>query len=73
MLIAVIFAVLVTIFLVFRDMRVQFNIAIEMLEVVSSLFLSGEIDEDTFIKRKSQITDKFNWYQRHLYNKLKRN
>lgn len=73
MFIAVIFAVLVTIFLVFRDMRVQFNIAIEMLEVVSSLFLSGEIDEDTFIKRKSQITDNFNWYQRHLYNKLKRN
>ena len=69
--IGVLVTIAITVFFVFRDMKIQFNLAIKMLEVVSSLFISGELEESDYIARKTQIIEEFNWYQRHLYYKLK--
>ena len=67
----IIVAIIITIVLKLRDSRIQLELAIEMLEAISAMFMSGVITEGDYMERKAQIIDGFNPYQKRLYDKLK--
>lgn len=70
-LVGIIVAIIITIVLKLRDSRIQLELAVEMLEAISAMFMSGVITEGDYIERKAQIIDGFSSYQKRLYNKMK--
>ena len=69
--IGVLVAVAFTLFVVLSSYEKEFKIALDTLELVMGLFLSGEIDEETMRKHRSRIVNNFNWYQRILFARKK--
>lgn len=69
--IGVLVAVAFTLFAVLSSYEKEFKIALDTLELVMGLFLSGKIDEETMKKHRSRIVNNFNWYQRILFARKK--
>lgn len=69
--IGVLVAVAFTLFAVLSSYEKEFKIALDTLELVMGLFLSGKIDEETMKKHRSRIVNNFNWYQRILFSRKK--
>ena len=69
--IGVLVAVAFTLFAVLSSYEKVFKIALDTLELVMGLFLSGKIDEETMKKHRSRIVNNFNWYQRILFSRKK--
>lgn len=69
--VGVLVAVVFTLFAVLSSYEKEFKIALDTLELVMGLFLSGKIDEETMKKHRSRIVNNFNWYQRILFARKK--
>lgn len=65
--IGVLVAVAFTLFAVLSSYEKEFKIALDTLELIMGLFLSGKIDEETMKKYRSRIVDNLNWYQKILF------
>lgn len=69
--IGVFVAVAFTLFVVLSSYEKEFKIALDTLELVMGLFLSGKIDEETMKKHRSRVIDNLNWYQKILFARKK--
>lgn len=69
--VGVLVAVVFTLFAVLSSYEKEFKIALDTLELVTGLFLSGKIDEETMKKHRSRIIDNLNWYQKILFARKK--
>lgn len=69
--IVVIFAIVFTLYTVYRCIRKEFNLAIDILEVLTGMYLSGLLSEDEYIQEKEKVINNFSFTQRKMFVKLK--